>query len=68
MYRKRPIAQSGRTVARVAALLREDALSLARRRPVSTSLHRAVTQESGRLDDARHEDAQAAGLAGDRET
>jgi hypothetical protein len=54
-------------VARVAVMLRESTLSLARRRPVSTSLHRAVTRESDRLDDAQH-DAAAAVLSGDQDT
>ncbi len=51
---RRPIAEDGQTVDRVAVMLRgETTLSMARRQPVSTSLHLAVSRESGRLDEAQ---------------
>ena len=53
MAHKRSVDSRGKTVGRVARMLREDeALSLARRRPVSSSLHVAVARESLRLDEA----------------
>jgi hypothetical protein len=66
MPRRHPTHASP-TVTRVAVMLRGDALSMARRRPVSTSLHRAVTRESGRLFVAHRDDDAAALSSGDRQ-
>jgi hypothetical protein len=57
MNRKRSDATRGHSVLRVAVMLREEALSVARRRPLTTSLHLAVSRESSRLDDAERREA-----------